>query len=86
MARRLRCQCGGNRECKLCGGTGVYSYEPGPRGWMPFTCPTCAGTGSLKLPGEPAIDCPTCHKERFIDPANSPMGMFAKIRKIFLGG
>lgn len=86
MAKQIRCQCGSNAACKLCNGRGFYIYEPGPRGWMLFTCPTCEGTGTVKEPGQPPFECPTCHRDGYIDPANSPMGVFAKIRKIFLGG
>jgi DnaJ-class molecular chaperone len=70
----------------LCEGRGTYQYEPGPRGWMPFACPTCEGKGMLERPGEPAQECPTCHKEGNIDPANAPMSIFAVVRKMFFGG
>jgi DnaJ-class molecular chaperone len=67
-------------------GDGVYRYEVGPRGWMPFACPTCAGKGVIESEGQPPHDCPTCHRAGNIDPANPPMSMFAKIRKMFFGG
>jgi DnaJ-class molecular chaperone len=70
----------------LCEGKGVYAYDPGPRGWMPFLCPTCEGEGVLKEPGQPEEECPTCHKEGKIDPANPPVSLAAKIRKMFFGG
>ena len=86
MANRIPCACMGVPECRLCQGRGVYSYQPGPRGWMPFPCPTCEGKGILEKEGEPARDCPTCHKEGKVDPANSPMSIFTKVRKMFFGG
>ena len=86
MVKQLRCPCSGSPACKLCDGHGVYSYEPGPRGWMPFICPTCEGKGYLEKSGEPAQDCPTCHRARNIDPADIPVGMIGKIRKMFFGG
>lgn len=86
MVKQLRCPCSGNPLCKLCDGRGVYSYGPGPRGWMPFVCPTCEGKGILELAGKPAEDCPTCHGARNIDPADLPVSFFGKIRKMFFGG
>jgi hypothetical protein len=72
VAQSVRCPCLGNPECKLCAGAEFYRYEPGPRGWMPFSCPTCQGTGSL--PGENGTTrpCITCHGARNIDPARPP--------------
>lgn len=86
MIKRLGCPCGGKLQCKLCSGAGVYDYEVGPRGWMPFRCPTCNGTGRLTTPREPDEECPTCHWVGTVDPANSPVSFLGKIRKIFFGG
>lgn len=89
---RVRCPCLGTTGCKLCGGAGVYDYEVGPRGWMPFTCPTCDGTGTTPAAeGGEAAPCPTCRGERMVDPANPPPapgapGVLRKIWKIFMGG
>jgi hypothetical protein len=68
VAHQIRCPCRGNSECKLCGGAKLYAYEPGPRGWMPFPCPTCSGT----LAAEDGSPCVTCRGARTIDPANPP--------------
>lgn len=86
MIRRLGCPCGGKLRCKLCSGAGVYDYEVGPRGWMPFVCPTCSGTGRLVEPGQPDEECPTCHWTGTVDPANAPVTFLGKIRKMFFGG
>ena len=72
MTESVRCPCQGHPECKLCGGTQYYRYEPGPRGWMPFPCPTCNGTGTLTAPGGETRPCITCHGARSIDPAKPP--------------
>ncbi|HEV3384898.1 MAG TPA: hypothetical protein VG097_08775 [Gemmata sp.] len=40
----------------------------------------------LEKSGEPAQDCPTCHSARTIDPADIPVSMIGKIRKMFFGG
>ncbi len=74
MAKRVRCPCGGNPDCKLCGGSRFYDYDPGPRGWLPFPCPTCGGvrvseTG-LGAPGA----CLTCKGAGDVDPADPPSG------------
>ena len=69
MPKRVRCHCKGNPECKLCQGSKFYLYEPGPRGWMPFACPTCTANG--KLGEEP---CFTCRGTGHVDPADPPAG------------
>jgi DnaJ-class molecular chaperone len=86
VAKQIPCPCKGNPICQLCQGRGVYNYQPGPRGWMPFVCPTCGGKGILEKSGESAEDCPTCHGACNIDPADIPIGIFTKVRKIFFGG
>ncbi len=86
MIHKLACPCGGKLQCLLCQGCGWYEYEPGPRGWMPFTCPTCQGNRILQHPGEPEEECPTCHRGAWIDPADSPVTFLGKVRKMFFGG
>jgi len=87
--KRVRCACRGNPDCQLCRGEKYYDYEVGPRGWMPFTCPTCKGTRTL-----PAADgvsqCFTCQGVGSVDPAYPPqlegtVGFFRKAWKIFFG-
>jgi hypothetical protein len=88
----VRCPCLGKLECKLCGGSKFYPYDVGPRGWMPFPCPTCDGTGAL--PGDDGggpRPCVTCHGDRKVDPAYPPLppgslGVLRKIWRIFFGG
>ncbi|VTR96417.1 unnamed protein product [Gemmata massiliana] len=91
MAASIRCHCQGNPECKLCFGKKFYPYQPGPRGWMPFRCPTCQG--ARNLPGSPNIETPcfTCAGTGGIDPANPPFakGWWGALRvgwKAFFGG
>ncbi len=74
MERRVRCACGGDPRCELCNGTKTYGYTPGPRGWLPFACPTCAGTGKLG-----AEACPTCRGEGQVDPADPPVNGFLDV-------
>lgn len=88
----VRCPCLGNPECKLCHGGKVYEYDVGPRGWMPFTCPTCGGAKTLPATdgGEPRV-CVTCNGAGNIDPAfpppaNTTGGFLRKCWKIFMGG
>lgn len=88
--QKVRCPCLGNPACKLCGGSGVYDYEVGPRGLMPFTCPTCEGTGKMARDGE-EVTCVTCGGSARVDPGFPPpepgaVGLFRKIWKIFMGG
>jgi DnaJ-class molecular chaperone len=83
---RVRCACGGDAACRLCNGARSYDYEPGPRGWLPFPCPTCEGTGRLKREGEEAERCITCRGAGRIDPADPPYaGAWDVISKIFFG-
>lgn len=72
MSKKVGCHCRKNPACKLCGGTGQYDYEPGPRGWMPFTCPTCAGKRSLTTAAGGAESCFTCQGNGQVDPADPP--------------
>ncbi len=88
----VRCPCRGKLSCELCHGEKFYDYDVGPRGWMPFTCPTCKGERSVAAPsgGEPER-CPTCHGGGTIDPGNPPLaegtpGLLRKIWMIFFGG
>jgi hypothetical protein len=90
---RVRCPCRANPECKLCGGSNYYDYEVGPRGWLPFTCPTCGG--SRVMPGAaadaPPRQCVTCRGEGHVDPANPPQlettgGFLRMIWRVFFGG
>lgn len=81
MARSIGCHCNKNPACKLCGGAGRYAYEPGPRGWMPFACPTCAGVGRAG-----GAACVTCRGHGQVDPADPPSsGWLDVIRKAFFG-
>ena len=91
MARSVRCHCNGNPECKLCHGEKFYQYEPGPRGWMPFRCPTCEGKGVLSNGPGGEQSCFTCTGTGVVDPANPPYdpGWKGALRigwKIFFGG
>ena len=88
---RVRCACRGKLGCKLCGGTKFYDYEPGPRGWMPFVCPTCEGMRTIPDEGDARQTCYTCEGQGTIDPASPPYaegtaGLFRKAWKIFFGG
>ena len=74
MAKRIRCHCGGRPSCKLCNGTKFYGYDVGPRGYLPFRCPTCEGTGRLVDPGIEPEKCPTCRGQGQVDPADPPPG------------
>jgi DnaJ-class molecular chaperone len=86
MPRRVKCHCGGRPSCRLCNGTGFYEYEPGPRGWMPFKCPTCDGTGQLEAPDDGREKCFTCLGQGTVDPANPPpRGIFDVIWKALFG-
>jgi hypothetical protein len=85
MAQKVGCYCQGNPACKLCGGAGKYDYEPGPRGWMPFPCPTCGGKRYLNDPA-PRTPCFTCRAHGQVDPADPPSsGWVDVIRKAFFG-
>ena len=86
MSHQLRCPCRVNPRCALCRGAKFYDYTPGDRGWMPFKCPTCQGSGQLD-----GQDCVTCHRVRTIDPANPPpaegaKGFFRTAWQILFGG
>lgn len=86
MPKKLKCHCGRRPSCRLCNGTQWYLYEPGPRGWMPFKCPTCAGKGWREEPGLPRDQCPTCRGNGSVDPADTPpRGMFDIIWKAIFG-
>ncbi|MFO0825775.1 MAG: hypothetical protein U0792_22085 [Gemmataceae bacterium] len=90
----VRCPCLGHfPECKLCSGSGFYSYEVGPRGWLPFQCPSCNGTGTLPNPAGSGDSrpCPTCEANGSVDPGYPPHGdntggLLRRIWKIFFGG
>jgi len=87
----VRCPCRGNPDCKLCGGKKFYGYEPGPRGWMPFVCPTCAGARTLASENGPSTACVTCRGAGSIDPANPPAaegtrGWIRKSWRFLFGG
>jgi DnaJ-class molecular chaperone len=87
MAKQIRCNCGGKPFCKLCLGKGKYDYDPGPRGYIPFQCPTCAGKQTLAdEDGTPPYPCPTCKAQGVVDPAHPPpAGMFDVLMKILFG-
>lgn len=81
MAKRIRCHCLGKPECRLCRGTKFYAYEPGPRGWMPFPCPTCDRTGKVG-----AETCFTCRGTGQVDPADPPTaGVLDVFWKMIMG-
>lgn len=90
MAHTVRCPCRGHPDCKLCSGTKFYQYQPGERGWMPFTCPTCAGRREVALDGK-AERCFTCVGAGSVDPALPPRdlstrGRIRDVWRIFFGG
>jgi hypothetical protein len=87
MAKKILCWCKGDPACKLCGGTKVYEYTPGERGWMPFVCPTCSRRRVLDAAeGGEARSCPTCQGQGRIDPANAPRhGLFDMVFKAIFG-
>lgn len=74
MPKRIRCHCGGKPSCRLCEGTKFYLYEVGPKGYLPFRCPTCEGKGDRRDGNEPPEPCPTCRKTGTVDPADPPSG------------
>lgn len=76
---KVRCPCGRRADCRLCNGAGRYDYQPGPRGWMPFRCPTCEGKRTLAEPGAEPERCPTCRGAGTIDPADPPTRGFLDI-------
>jgi DnaJ-class molecular chaperone len=86
MTHQILCHCRGNPQCELCHGAKLYDYTPGERGWMPFTCPTCHGSGRVA-----DADCFTCNRAGTIDPANppedeTPKGLFRRAWQILFGG
>ncbi len=90
MAHRVLCPCRGNPDCKLCHGSKGYEYEPGPRGWMPFLCPTCEGKRELTIEGK-TERCFTCEGVGNVDPAKPPRntstrGFLHDVWRIFFGG
>ena len=86
MAKKIRCHCGGLPSCKLCHGTGKYDYDPGPRGYIPFRCPTCDGRRTLTEEDGTTYECPTCRGQGVVDPAHPPpAGMWDVLTKIFFG-
>ncbi|MBY0457692.1 MAG: hypothetical protein K2V38_10165 [Gemmataceae bacterium] len=90
MSKRVRCACNRHPDCKLCSGAGFYAYEPGPRGWMPFTCPTCAGKRVVTVEGQ-ADRCFTCSGAGTVDPGNPPRdpstgGFLRDVWRIIFGG
>lgn len=72
MAQQVRCPCRGRSDCELCRGTGFYGYVPGPRGWMPFTCPTCKGSRVVNIERGGPESCFTCLGVGSVDPAKPP--------------
>ena len=86
MPKLIRCHCGGRASCRLCHGAGKYEYDPGPRGYVPFRCPTCEGKRSLRDDDGTEYPCPTCTGQGYVDPANPPpAGMLDVLTKIFFG-
>ncbi|HXD85309.1 MAG TPA: hypothetical protein VN641_02365 [Urbifossiella sp.] len=86
MAKKILCHCGGRPSCRLCHGSKSYEYEAGPRGWLPFKCPTCGGSGFLTEPGFDREKCFTCRGEGNVDPASPPShGLIDIIWKAMFG-
>jgi hypothetical protein len=86
MPKLIRCHCGGRPSCRLCRGTGKYEYDPGPRGYVPFRCPTCEGRRNLRDDDGTEFACPTCAGQGHVDPASPPpAGMLDVLTKIFFG-
>lgn len=79
MLKSIKCHCGGRASCKLCNGTSAFQYEVGPRGYLPFACPTCAGRGYLEEPGIEREKCFTCRGNGTVDPADPPSHGFIDI-------
>jgi DnaJ-class molecular chaperone len=79
MTKSIKCHCGGRPSCKLCNGTSAFQYEVGPRGYLPFACPTCAGRGYLEEPGIDREKCFTCRGNGTVDPADPPSHGFLDI-------
>lgn len=69
---KVKCHCQGKSICRLCNGTSYYNYQPGPRGWMPFRCPTCEGKRTQPDPDGQPEPCPTCRGTGSVDPADPP--------------
>lgn len=91
MPQRVRCRCHGNPACKLCRGEKFYAYQPGPRGWLPFRCPTCEGAGVVRNGATAEAVCCTCDRAGSVDPGYPPYapGWLGSLRvgwKIFFGG
>ena len=87
MPKKIRCHCAGKASCRLCQGVGKYEYDPGPMGYIPFRCPTCAGKGWLVEPGIETEKCPTCRGNGNVDPADPPHnGIFDVIWKALKPG
>lgn len=86
MPKQVVCGCEKNSTCKLCGGKGSYSYEPGPHGWHPFPCPTCDGKGQMADEKNASVPCVTCHGHGKVDPAHPPSrGLLDLLWKTFFG-
>jgi DnaJ-class molecular chaperone len=84
--KKIRCYCRGQPSCKLCQGAGKYDYDPGPKGYMPFRCPTCEGRRQLADDDGTQYACPTCKGMGMVDPAHPPpAGMVDVLMKIFFG-
>jgi DnaJ-class molecular chaperone len=86
MLKKIKCHCGSRPSCKLCNGAGYYQYEVGPRGYLPFRCPSCQGKGTREEPGLDREKCPTCRGSGTVDPADPPHhGIFDVIWKALFG-
>jgi hypothetical protein len=72
MTKTINCPCGGRPSCRLCHGSKSYQYESGPRGYLPFKCPTCNGAGWIEEPGLDREKCFTCLGNGTVDPADPP--------------
>lgn len=83
---KVKCHCHRRSVCRLCNGSGYYQYQPGPRGWMPFRCPTCEGKRAIDDPEVGPEPCPTCRGTGQVDPADPPTrGMLDVVWKALFG-
>lgn len=84
--KKIRCRCGGRPSCKLCRGVGKFDYDPGPRGYIPFQCPTCEGKRVVVEEDGASEKCPTCGGDGSVDPAGPPpASLWDVLTKVLFG-